>query len=57
MVPVNRQQNDWAKHVSMIEFMINSSANQSTGKTPFEVVLDLTPELTPARQAEGSTVL
>ncbi|SGY81038.1 BQ5605_C009g05444 [Microbotryum silenes-dioicae] len=34
---VNRQQNDWSKHLATVEFVINSSVNRSTGKTPFEV--------------------
>ncbi|SGY26778.1 BQ5605_C018g08785 [Microbotryum silenes-dioicae] len=34
---VNRRQNDWSKHLATVEFVINSSVNRSTGKTPFEV--------------------
>ncbi|SCZ88693.1 BZ3500_MvSof-1268-A1-R1_Chr10-2g03048 [Microbotryum saponariae] len=53
---VNRRQNDWSKHLATVEFVINSSVNRSTGKTPFEVVLGFTPELTPIAPVYGSTV-
>ncbi|SGZ27952.1 BQ5605_C026g10227 [Microbotryum silenes-dioicae] len=52
---VNRWQNDWSKHLATVEFVINSSMNRLTGKTPFEVVLGFTPELTPITPVEGST--
>ncbi|SGY38977.1 BQ5605_C003g02116 [Microbotryum silenes-dioicae] len=54
---VNRRQNDWANHIATVEFVINSSLNKSTGKTPFEVVLGFNPELTPIAPRDGSTVL
>ncbi|SGY26736.1 BQ5605_C018g08765 [Microbotryum silenes-dioicae] len=54
---VNRRQNDWANHIATVEFIINSSLNKSTGKTPFEVVLGFNPELTPIAPRDGSTVL
>ncbi|SGY11864.1 BQ5605_C011g06299 [Microbotryum silenes-dioicae] len=53
---VNRRQNDWSKHLATVEFVINSSVNRSTGKTPFEVVLGFTPELTPIAPVYDSTV-
>ncbi|SGY11851.1 BQ5605_C011g06293 [Microbotryum silenes-dioicae] len=54
---VNHRQNDWANHIATVEFVINSSLNKSTGKTPFEVVLGFNPELTPIAPRDGSTVL
>ncbi|SGY12772.1 BQ5605_C011g06597 [Microbotryum silenes-dioicae] len=54
---VNRRQNDWANHIATVKFVINSSLNKSTGKTPFGVVLGFNPELTPIAPRDGSTVL
>ncbi|SCV72805.1 BQ2448_4342 [Microbotryum intermedium] len=44
---VNRQQNDWVRHLANIEFAINASVNASTNKSPFEVVLGRSPRLLP----------
>ncbi|SCV73057.1 BQ2448_6982 [Microbotryum intermedium] len=44
---VNRQQNDWVRHLANIEFTINASVNASTNKSPFEVVLGRLPRLLP----------
>ncbi|SCV73498.1 BQ2448_7424 [Microbotryum intermedium] len=44
---VNRQQNDWVRHLANIEFTINASVNASTNKSPFEVVLGRSPRLLP----------
>ncbi|SCV70157.1 BQ2448_1551 [Microbotryum intermedium] len=44
---VNRQQNDWVRHLANIEFAINASVNASTNKSPFEVVLGCLPCLLP----------
>ncbi|SCV69303.1 BQ2448_2323 [Microbotryum intermedium] len=44
---VNRQQNDWVRHLANIEFAINASVNASTNKSPFEVVLGRLPRLLP----------
>ncbi|SCV74548.1 BQ2448_7577 [Microbotryum intermedium] len=44
---VNRQQNNWVRHLANIEFAINVSVNASTNKSPFEVVLGRSPRLLP----------
>ncbi|SCV73813.1 BQ2448_6243 [Microbotryum intermedium] len=44
---VNRQQNNWVRHLANIEFAINASVNASTNKSPFEVVLGRSPRLLP----------
>ncbi|SCV73215.1 BQ2448_7140 [Microbotryum intermedium] len=44
---VNRQQNNWVRHLANIEFAINASVNASTNKSPFEVVLGRSPCLLP----------
>ncbi|SCV67089.1 BQ2448_5735 [Microbotryum intermedium] len=44
---VNRQQNNWVRHLANIEFTINASVNASTNKSPFEVVLGRLPGLLP----------
>ncbi|SCV68078.1 BQ2448_199 [Microbotryum intermedium] len=44
---VNRQHNDWVRHLANIEFAINASVNASTNKSPFEVVLGRLPRLLP----------
>ncbi|SGY55487.1 BQ5605_C139g13418 [Microbotryum silenes-dioicae] len=54
---VNRRQNDWANHIATVKFVINSSLNKLTGKTPFEVVLGFNPKLTPIAPRDGSMVL
>ena len=35
---VNTNRSDWAQHIATVEFAINSSINQSTGKAPFELL-------------------
>ncbi|SGY95245.1 BQ5605_C036g11481 [Microbotryum silenes-dioicae] len=44
---VNKQQNNWVRHLVNIEFAINASVNASTNKSPFEVVLGRSPSLLP----------
>ena len=42
---VSNDQRDWARHTPMAEFAINSTTNQSTGFTPFELNYGYTPSL------------
>ncbi|SGY12319.1 BQ5605_C011g06465 [Microbotryum silenes-dioicae] len=44
---VNKQQNNWVRHLVNTEFAINASVNTSTNKSPFEVVLGRSPSLLP----------
>ncbi|SGY16095.1 BQ5605_C012g06756 [Microbotryum silenes-dioicae] len=44
---VNKQQNNWVRHLVNIEFAINASVNASTNKSSFEVVLGRSPSLLP----------
>lgn len=45
---VSRQQTDWLRYLPLAEFAVNSAVNESTGKTPFEVVLGYSPSLFPS---------
>jgi hypothetical protein len=43
---VRPDQRDWAVHIPMVEFALNSSANKSTGFAPFELVYGYLPQMT-----------
>ncbi|GAA5981406.1 hypothetical protein JCM10908_004099 [Rhodotorula pacifica] len=45
---VSRQQTDWHIYLPLAEYAVNSAVNDSTRKTPFEVVLGYTPSLLPS---------
>ncbi|GAA5882917.1 hypothetical protein JCM3774_000947 [Rhodotorula dairenensis] len=45
---VSRQQTDWSRFLPLAEFAVNSAVNDSTGRTPFEVVLGYTPSIFPS---------
>ena len=52
---VERQQTDWVKHLGAAEFALNSTVSDATLKTPFDLVLGYTPQLT-AMEGERSDV-
>ncbi|EGU13057.1 RNA binding protein [Rhodotorula toruloides ATCC 204091] len=45
---VSRQQKDWTSHLSTVEYAINCAKNDSTGLSPFEVVLGFQPSSSPS---------
>ncbi|GAA5973243.1 hypothetical protein JCM11641_003030 [Rhodosporidiobolus odoratus] len=53
---VSRQQKDWVRYLSTTEFAINAAVNDSTGSTPFELVLGYTPTLSPPVPSEPSSL-
>ncbi|GAA5972542.1 hypothetical protein JCM11641_001892 [Rhodosporidiobolus odoratus] len=53
---VSRQQQDWVSHLSSVEFSVNAAVNDSTGKSPFELVLGFTPSLAPNSPSPSSPV-
>ena len=44
---VSRQQKDWTSHLSTVELAINLAVNDSTGASPFELVLGFQPSISP----------
>ncbi|GAA6054862.1 hypothetical protein NBRC10513_006213 [Rhodotorula toruloides] len=45
---VSRRQKDWTSHLSTVEYAINCAKNDSTGLSPFEVVLGFQPSSSPS---------
>ena len=44
---ISRTQKDWVRHLSQTEFAINAAVNESTGVSPFEMVLGFVPQIHP----------
>ncbi|GAA5908929.1 hypothetical protein JCM5296_006825, partial [Sporobolomyces johnsonii] len=53
---VTRQQKDWVSHLSTVEFSMNAAVNDSTGRSPFEIVLGFTPSLFPSSSTSPSSL-
>ncbi|GAA5992239.1 hypothetical protein JCM11641_001275 [Rhodosporidiobolus odoratus] len=53
---VSRQQKDWVRYLATTEYAINVAVNDSTGATPFELVLGFTPTLSPSSPTEPSSL-
>ncbi|GAA5921705.1 hypothetical protein JCM1841_007097 [Sporobolomyces salmonicolor] len=53
---VSRQQRDWVRYLSTTEYVINAAVNDSTGFTPFELVLGYTPSLSPSAASPPSSL-
>jgi hypothetical protein len=51
---VSRQQKDWTSHLPTVEFSINTAVNESTGLSPFQLVLGFQPTFAPT--STSSTV-
>lgn len=51
---VSRQQKDWASHLSTGELAINLAVNDSTGASPFELVLGFQPSISPRPSSRSS---
>jgi hypothetical protein len=50
---VRPDQRDWAIHIPMVEFAINSSANKSTGFALFELIYGYLPQMTVSLLSSG----
>ncbi|GAA5985616.1 hypothetical protein JCM11641_004993 [Rhodosporidiobolus odoratus] len=53
---VSRQQRDWVRFLSSTEFGINAAVNESTGRTPLDLVLGFTPSLLPTPSSTPSSL-
>ncbi|GAA5994101.1 hypothetical protein JCM11641_000412, partial [Rhodosporidiobolus odoratus] len=51
---VSRQQKDWVRYLSSVEYSMNTAVNVSTGSSPFEVVLGYKPSLRPPSSSTPS---
>ncbi|GAA5944073.1 hypothetical protein JCM1841_001868 [Sporobolomyces salmonicolor] len=45
---VSREQRDWVRYLPTLEYAINAAVNDSTGTSPFELVLGNTPSILPS---------
>lgn len=53
---VTRQQKDWTSHLATVELAINLAENESTGVSPFELVLGFQPAVSPPVDSSPSRV-
>ncbi|GAA5978438.1 hypothetical protein JCM11641_007946 [Rhodosporidiobolus odoratus] len=53
---VARNQKDWVRHLSSTEYGINAAVNDSTGRTPFDLVLGFHPPLLPTPSSPPSSL-
>ncbi|GAA5845583.1 hypothetical protein JCM11251_003669 [Rhodosporidiobolus azoricus] len=53
---VSRQQSDWVRFLPSTEYGINAAVNDSTGFTPFDLVLGYTPTLLPSPSSPPSSL-
>ncbi|GAA5982121.1 hypothetical protein JCM11641_000594 [Rhodosporidiobolus odoratus] len=53
---VARNQKDWVRHLSSTEYGINAAVNDSTGRTPFDLVLGFPPPLLPTPLSPPSSL-
>ena len=53
---VSRQQKDWTAHLSTVEYAMNMARNDSTGVSPFELVLGFQPNVLPPPTSTPSSV-
>ncbi|GAA5959299.1 hypothetical protein JCM10213_008100 [Rhodosporidiobolus nylandii] len=54
---VSRHQKDWVRFLPLTEYALNAAMNESTGATPFSLVLGYTPSLFPSPSAVSPSPL